>query len=144
MSYRAIYLGIYDDLTIIDGNHVSGTGWAGIGNYGASSVLVRNNIISGFTANNIYVNSGTFVYENNTGYVTENMGTATVPNGATYIDVAHGLAITPSINNIVVTPTNNMGSATKFWISNAGASTFRINVDADPGAGTATFSWSIV
>lgn len=83
------------------------------------------------------------IFFRNVGYVTENSGTATVVSGQTTIDVTHGLAITPSINDINVVPTNNLGSATKYWISDVGASTFRINVDVDPGATTATFSWQI-
>lgn len=79
----------------------------------------------------------------NKGYTTENTGTATVPNAATYVDVVHGLSITPSINNICVTPTG-WGNAAKYWISDVGATTFRINVDVDPGASTATFSWCVV
>jgi hypothetical protein len=43
---------------------------------------------------------------------------------------------------ISVTPTNSMGTATKFWISGVGATQFTINVDADPGATTAAFVWS--
>ncbi len=73
-----------------------------------------------------------------------NSGAATVLNGNTTVTVTHGLGITPSINDIHVTPTNNLGSATKFWVSGPGATTFTINVDANPGAGTATFSWMIV
>ena len=57
--------------------------------------------------------------------------------------MTHGLDITPSAEDISVTPTNNLGNASKFWISDIGASTFRINVDTDPGADTATFSWNI-
>jgi len=71
-------------------------------------------------------------------------GAATVLNGNTTVTVTHGLAITPNIHDIHVTPTNNLGSATKFWVSGPNATDFTINVDANPGAGTATFSWMIV
>ncbi len=43
-----------------------------------------------------------------------------------------------------MTPTNNLGNAAKFWISDVTGTQFRINVDADPGESTATFVWSIV
>ena len=76
------------------------------------------------------------------GLVTEASGTATVPSGSTSVTVTHGLGSTPRIQDIRVTPTNNLGAAAKFWISAAGATTFVINVDADPGATTATFAWS--
>jgi len=77
------------------------------------------------------------------GYVTSSKGTATVADDATYVDVTHGLSKTPVAQEIVVTPTNNLGDASFYWISDVGASTFRINVDGDPGAGTATFAWQI-
>lgn len=78
---------------------------------------------------------------NNPGFLTENGGTATVANGATTAVVNHGLAVTPSAANIHVTPTNNMGNAAKFFIGTITSTQFTITVDADPGAGTATFSW---
>lgn len=79
----------------------------------------------------------------NTGWITENSGTATVASGGpTTIVVAHGLSVTPAAKDIVATPTNNMGSATKFWISTIDATNFTINVDVSPGASsTATFAW---
>lgn len=82
------------------------------------------------------------VIRNNLGWTTENSGTATVANGATSVAVNHGLSFTPTVNNISVTPTNSLGNAAKFWISGVGATQFTINVNADPGATTATFSWS--
>jgi hypothetical protein len=83
------------------------------------------------------------VVRNNLGWVTDNRGTATVANGATTAVVTHGLSVTPPISAISVTPTNNLGTAAKFWISNVTATQFTINVDVNPGAATATFSWSI-
>lgn len=78
----------------------------------------------------------------NRGFTTESSGTATVTTGNTSVSVSHGLGTTPALSDIRVTPTNDLGNAAKFWISNAGASTFDINVNVDPGASTATFSWS--
>lgn len=83
------------------------------------------------------------IVRNNIGWKTDNSGTATVANATTSIAVTHGLDITPGLGVISVTPTNNLGTATKFWISNATNTQFTINVDADPGASTATFAWSI-
>ena len=84
--------------------------------------------------------SGTRVYRNE-GYVTESSGTAQIPDGNTHIDVEHGLSLTPTDRDLTVTPINSMGAAVKFWISDVGSVTFRINVDADPGSGGASFSW---
>jgi hypothetical protein len=79
----------------------------------------------------------------NGGYITEASGTATVASGATTTVVTHGLGVTPTAAHVNVTPTNNMGNATKFWISTVGATTFTINVNSDPGATTATFAWKV-
>lgn len=86
--------------------------------------------------------SATTKARNNIGFVTEASGTATVANGTTSIAVTHGLGVTPALKDIRVTPTNNMGSATKFWISTPTSTQFTINVDANPGATTATFVWA--
>ena len=83
------------------------------------------------------------VVRNNLGWTTENTGTTTVASGSTTVTVAHGLNITPTIGTITITPTNNLGAATKFWVSNPTATDFTVNVDVDPGAPTATFAWSI-
>lgn len=77
----------------------------------------------------------------NIGYTSEAGGTATIANATTSIDVTHGLSGTPQAKNIMVVPTNDQGNASHFWISNIGATTFRINCNADPGAGTATYAW---
>jgi len=100
-------------------------------NYIKGSVLSGISLADGFAG----------VIKNNYGFATENLGTAVVNSGSTYADVVHGLAMTPSLKSIQVTPSNNLGNASKFWISNAGASTFRINVDVAPGSPGANFSW---
>jgi hypothetical protein len=82
------------------------------------------------------------IVRDNISWATEATGTATIANGTTSIAVTHGLAVTPTLANISATPTNNLGTAAKFWISNATATQFTINVNADPGATTATFSWT--
>jgi len=42
---------------------------------------------------------------------------------------------------IMVCPINDLGLATKWWVSNQDATSFRINVDVDPGASQAQFVW---
>jgi hypothetical protein len=103
----------------------------------------NNNEVIGARVQKAIVNNGSGnTFRNVQGYVTENKGTATVANGTTSVNVTHGLAVTPAAKDIVVTPTNNLGSATKFWTSSFTTTTFTINVNADPGATTATFAWS--
>lgn len=67
-------------------------------------------------------------------------GYGTIASGSTTVDVTHGLGMTPILKDISVTPTTTWGNATKFWISNAGATTFRINLNVDPAA-TVGFAW---
>jgi hypothetical protein len=117
-----------------------GTGGSG------DNIIEGNSLTVGtFAATVALLESGgtNTILRNNIGWKTENSGTATVLNTTTSIAVTHGLDITPSLGIISVTPTNNLGTATKFWISGATSTQFTINVDADPGAGTATFAWSI-
>ncbi len=107
--------------------------------------LVEANDFWNNTSGPLYTNwagSGN-AYRRNAGYVTENTGTATVANGQTLVSVTHGLSATPTADRIKVTPTNSMGSATKFWIDSISSTTFQINVDSDPGATTATFAWQV-
>lgn len=116
-----------------------------------NEAMITDNILSGL-AYPIYKRStgailtATSTVRNNIGWKTENRGTATVANGATTVVVTHGLASTstaptPAAKDFLVTPTNGLGAATKYWISAVTATTFTITVDADPGATTATFVW---
>jgi hypothetical protein len=73
--------------------------------------------------------------------VTFNKGSATVADTTTSIAVNHGLSVTPVAQDITLTPTNNLGNASHFWVSTITSTQFTINVDSDPGATTATFGW---
>ena len=70
-----------------------------------------------------------------------NKGTATVLNTTTSIVVTHNLAATPAQGDIVVTPTESLGSAAEFWVDTLTATQFTINVDANPGTDV-TFAWT--
>lgn len=116
--------------------------------YGAS-IEVNANTVNVIMAGNIwdtapnYSSTGIKIKRYaNIGYVTENSGTATVASGTATIAVNHGLSFTPTIDQITVTPSNSMGSATKFWVTGVTATQFVINVDVDPGAATAIFAWT--
>lgn len=105
---------------------------------------VQNNNVSSSHAGTpiVKIDGAAGYFRHNVGFATEAQGIATIASASTSVTVAHGLAATPSLQNIVVTPTNNLGSATKFWISGATSSQFTINVNAAPGAATATFAWT--
>ncbi len=67
-------------------------------------------------------------------------GIATIPSGSTSVDVTHGLGTTPNLRDLSVTPASSPGAATVWWISDATSTTFRINVDVDPGV-SVDFAW---
>jgi hypothetical protein len=77
----------------------------------------------------------------NSGWVTEKNGTASITTGNTSIAVSHGLSVTPTLQQIMVTPQTSLGSASQFWVTNPTTTQFTINVNTNP-AQTVTFGWS--
>ncbi len=76
------------------------------------------------------------------GWVTENSGSDSIGAAAVAVNVTHGLDLTPQDGDIMVTPTNDMGNATKMWVSAYAADTFTVTIDAVPGGvDTADFAW---
>jgi len=82
---------------------------------------------------------------NNVGFITENIGSATILNGTTNITIAHGLDYTPSSANTAWTvsylelPTNDPGS---WYIDGFNATSAIIHVLRDPGVSNLDISWS--
>lgn len=75
-----------------------------------------------------------------TTFKTENTGLATVANGTTSIQVAHGLGMTPTM--VLVVPVENpTNPITYWWVSGIDGTNFTINIDADPGASNLDFHW---
>jgi len=56
--------------------------------------------------------------------------------------VEHGLVAVPA--SVQVTPANDMGHATKFWVDGVTDRQFVLRVNAPPGAPTAVFHWRAV
>lgn len=84
---------------------------------------------------------GTTSYiRDNLGYVTENDGTSSIDSGQTTKVVAHGLATTPTVINILFA---EQGTADygRWWVDTVGATNFTLNVSADPGASNLDFWW---
>jgi len=155
---------IRGDDCIVEGNFITGFTNCGILDYSRSRNLIKGNRVFNNTYYDIRLlatvdavcidndvrgsnstkrisDEGTnTVIKRNIGYVTENSGTATITAGATYVDVTHGLATTPDINRIKVTPKDNLGGRS-FWISDVGATTFRINISSTDTVDHA-FGWS--
>ncbi|GAF82009.1 unnamed protein product, partial [marine sediment metagenome] len=82
-------------------------------------------------------------FNNTTGYVTENSGTATLAKGATSTVVNHGLGVTPAAGDIMVTPIEAWGRMTQFYIGNYTSTQFTIYADQDPGQDV-DFTWKAV
>lgn len=106
------------------------------------SVFLKDNIIQG-TLIPFYTVGATMGsscrYSGNTGFLTESSGTATITNGNTTVVVNHTLgdfiykALTPSAKDFSLTPTSDMGSASKLWVDTITTTQFTLNVDTDPG-----------
>ncbi len=76
--------------------------------------------------------------------ITDNVrtsGSVIIPGGSASASVTHSLGYIPDMSDITVTPANNLGDATKYWVSDITATTFVINVNTDPGTSTAIFAW---
>ena len=72
--------------------------------------------------------------------LTSNNGTATLANGNTIVTVDHGLGVTPSAGNIMVTPIEEWGNMTQFWVGTCNSNQFDICADQDPGQDV-DFAW---
>ena len=143
-------IGIYvrSPNTLIQGNHIRATSDVSSGAVAADSTatgcLVTDNHLAASTAGGSVVagaGAAGLITRNNVGYVTEVNGTATLANGTTSIAVTHGLAKTPDIHDISVTPIEAWGSMTQFWISSPTSTQFTINADQDPGQDV-DFAWT--
>lgn len=127
----------------------------------ANSCVITNNIFgTNFTAAQINVaavpSTGQqfgIMIRNNRGFFTETEGVATIANGTTSITVTHGLGnpyatvpvtLTPKLQDIKVTPTNNpTNDPGWFYISGITSTQFVINVRNQPGTSGATFAWQV-
>jgi hypothetical protein len=101
-----------------------------------SNVFAEGNLFkSGVFTGNVHLRG-------NQNFTTESSGAATVLTGLTYFSiwVPHGLAVTPDINDIDVTPVED--PVKRYWKENVTATGFNITMDSDPGAAI-TFGWSI-
>lgn len=117
-----IHLDALADYCTIYGNNLEG------------SVTAEMIVDSGANANGGFVRG-------NFGFKTENSGTATLANGTTSIAVNHGLDVTPSAGDIVVTPIETWGNMTQFYIDTYTSTQFTIHADQNPGQDV-DFAWS--
>ena len=105
-------------------------------------VIITDNNVRGNAVASAYIGGSVSnaKISNNIGYTTESSGTATLAKTTTSIVVDHGLDVTPSAGDIMVTPIGNWGNMTKFWIGNYTSTQFTIYADQDPGQDV-DFAW---
>jgi len=103
--------------------------------------IFGNNLRGNKTDALIYVGANTEIFRN-LGYVTENGGTDTLTNGTTEVIITHGLAYTPSAEDIDVHPIETLNNASFWWVDTITSTTFKIKVNADP-AQDVDFKWSV-
>lgn len=81
----------------------------------------------------------------NVGYKTANVGTTTIPSGSDSVIINHGLNITPSISNIILTPQSNL-KGKSYYIDSVDAHTFKIKLGDTSFSAISEdllFSWNI-
>jgi hypothetical protein len=129
---------------------------AGVGSTMTKSTVIGNAIDSDGTAGGMPIEvdanssmSGcilgpnTYKDFNADGYLETNTGNETSADTTISKVVTHGLGITPSVNDILITLTNNpTNDPGPIWVSSINSTTFTVNFD-DPGSSGITFSWRV-
>lgn len=112
---------------------------------GAPSIgfnVFTGNTVDGNAGGNILRAFANSIIRDNIGHITENSGTATITDPATTVVIAHGLDVTPAVDDITVTlaenPTNDPGN---IWVDTIGAANFTINCRNAPGASDLDLAW---
>lgn len=139
--------GIYltGDYNLIEGNTISVTGSYGVNDEGDNNRILYNDLIGCDTATRLIGTN--VVVMGNIGFVTENAGNATLAAVTSSIAVNHGCDYTPTLGDIQVTPSRDLGNCTYYWIDTIGAAQFTIHVGAAGAAKnidkTVYFLWSV-
>lgn len=143
--YVASNYNIIDGNVIYDNQGVPTQNWGVFIFTGDRNIVINNNVINNSPGQTIY-DSGTgtnSIIRNNIGFVTENSGTDTIAAAQTSKVVTHGLAVTPSAGDIMVTSMESLGNASFFWIDTYTATQFTIHTNVAPGADT-DFAWKAI
>lgn len=85
--------------------------------------------------------STTFV-QNCIGFINTNSGVVTILSGTNSVVVNHGCDYTPSIEDIVITASNNPTSLGGVWVGNLTSTTFQINSNNNAAADS-NFAWRV-
>jgi len=147
-NYDGIRLNPTCTYTVIAGNVVGDDQADKTQNYGiheftgADYNRIESNLIDGYIDAAIAIVGTNTVVKHNQGFVTEEGGTATIPNGSTSVVVSHGCDYTPNPEDIDVHPIESLGAASYWWVDTITSSQFTIHVNADPGQDV-DFKWSV-
>jgi hypothetical protein len=76
------------------------------------------------------------------GHRTSGKGNGTIPSGATTVQVAHGLAVTPPSDGVQLTQYGPSTNHRQFWVNATDATNITVNCNLDPGASGLPFAWS--
>ncbi len=115
-----------------------------------NNTMINNNVgAGGGEVDGVFLNTVTTpkVYRNvgNSGHFTGNTGTGSITSGGTTDVITHGLAITPTAANIIITltenPTNTPGA---IWVDTIGSSQFTVNCENDPSTSNLDFAWQVL
>ena len=104
-----------------------------------SRILINGNQFFNSTVKHT---DGNVVWGVNPGYTTDNTGVAIIAANQTEVVVDHGLVAVPA--SVQLTPANNLGTTSKYWVDQLTERQFQIKVEAAPGAPTAVFHWRAV
>ena len=111
---------------------------------GANALIEDNDLDANYITAAMNL-AGVYRIRGNRGFVTENSGVAALVDPANNVVVAHGLDVTPTAEDIQVTPSSTWWNCQQFWVANIGAATFTIWVFPVPGGlNTMDFQWQAI
>ncbi len=112
---------------------------------GAHQGVIAHNVLENMGSNALSLVNGAndWIIESNRGYTTENSGMSRINNGSTSATIAHGCDDVPTVINIIFTenPTNPISF---WWVDSIGSSSFRLNVNTNPGSSNLDFRWESI
>ena len=141
-------IGAKHGIRVFDGKHVNvANNWCQENEYGIyldsgldETVIIHSNILYNNSLGSIYLGSSLPKIFKNEGFTSESSGEATITAGNTYVEVSHGLDITPDINKFKIVPKDNLDGRS-YWISDITSSSFRINISSSDTIDH-VFGWS--
>lgn len=101
----------------------------------SSYVNITDNAFSTTLLGTALVNNSTganIIIRDNQGYITKNLGNSTLASGATTLPIAHGMSVTPSIEDIILFFTSGRSGVTDYRVSDVTSTTFTITVSPAP------------